>query len=233
MPHPLVAELENAFQEVRNCDLTLGERLKHIADCVRANGPDFAAAVDAFVARLEAAQAGSTAPMVGDVMPDFCLPNHEGRLVTLDSLLERGPAVLAFHRGHWCPYCRLNMIGLAEIEQVAKPAQIVAISSEVQQYTRMLRAEAGAQFPFLTDVGGGYTLSINLAILVDENMSAMIGGAGWDIPGYQAHSPWVLPVPAVFVVGQDGIIAARHVDPDYRRRMELDALLDAVKLVRA
>lgn len=233
MPHPLVAELENAFQEVRNRDLTLGERLKHIADCVRENGPDFAAAVDAFVARLEAAQAGSTAPMVGDVMPDFCLPDHEGRLVTLDQLLERGPAVLAFHRGHWCPYCRLNMVGLAEIEQEAKPAQIVAISSEVQQYTRQLRAEAGAAFPFLTDVGGGYALSINLAIWVDETMSGMIGGAGWDIPGYQGGTPWVLPVPAVFVVGQDGIIAARHVDPDYRRRMELDALLGAVKLVRA
>ncbi len=125
------------------------------------------------------------------------------------------------------------MVGLAEIEQEAKPAQIVAISSEVQQYTRMLRAEAGAEFPFLTDVGGGYTLSINLAIWVDEAMSGMIGGAGWDIPGFQGGTPWILPVPAVFVVGQDGIIAARHVDPDYRRRMELDALLDAVKLVSA
>lgn len=231
MTHPLVAALEDAFQEVRDRDLTLGERLKYVADCVRTKGPDFAFVVDAFVNRLEAAQAGSTAPMVGDVMPDFCLPNHDGGLVTLQSLLERGPAVLAFHRGHWCPYCRLNMVGLAEIEQEAKPAQIVAISSEVQQYTRMLRAEAGAEFPFLTDVGGGYALSINLAVWVDDAMSLMIGGAGWDIPGYQGGTAWILPVPAVFVVGQDGIIAARHVDPDYRRRMELDALLDAVKLV--
>jgi peroxiredoxin len=166
-------------------------------------------------------------------MPDFFLPDHDGRLVTLQSLLDRGPAVLAFHRGHWCPYCRLNMVGLAEIEEAAKPAQIVAISSEVQQYTKMLRAEAGAQFPFLTDMGGGYALSINLAVLVDEAMAGMIGGAGWDIPAFQGGTPWVLPIPAVFVVGQDGVIAARHVDPDYRRRMELDALLDAVKLVSA
>ncbi len=233
MTHPLVLELENAFQEVRDRDLTLGERLKYVADCVRTKGPAFAAAVDIFVDRLEAAQAGSTAPMVGDLMPDFFMPDHEGRLVTLQSLLDRAPAVLAFHRGHWCPYCRLNMVGLAEIEHQAKPAQIVAISSEVQQYTRMLRAEAGAEFPFLTDVGGGYALSINLAVWVDEAMAGMIGGAGWDIPGYQGGTPWVLPVPAVFVVGQDGIIVARHVDPDYRRRMELDALLDAVKLVSA
>lgn len=231
MTHPLVAALEDAFQEVRDRDLTLGERLQFVADCVRTKGPEFAAAVDVFVARLEAAQAGSTAPMVGDVMPDFCMPDHDGQLVTLRSLLDRGPAVLAFHRGHWCPYCRLNMVGLAEIQQAAKPAQIVAISSEVQQYTRMLRAEAKAEFPFLTDVDGGYALSINLAIWVDEAMARMIGSAGWDVPGYQGGTPWVLPVPAVFVVRPDGVIAARHVDPDYRRRMELDALLDALKLV--
>lgn len=233
MTHPLVAALEDAFQEVRNRDLSLGERLKYVADCVRTKGPGFAAAVDTFVGRLEAAQAGAAAPAVGDVMPDFALPDHDGRLVSLAGLLERGPAVLAFHRGHWCPYCRLNMVGLAEIEHAARPAQIVAISSEIQQFTRALRAEAGAEFPFLTDVGGGYALSINLAVLVDETMAGMIGSAGWDIPAFQGGTPWVLPIPAVFVVGQDGVIAARHVDPDYRRRMELDALLDAVKLVNA
>jgi peroxiredoxin len=233
MTHPLVAALEDAFQEIRDRDLTLGGRLKHIADCVRTKGPTFAKAVDTFVARLEAAQAGDTAPQVGATMPDFCLPDHEGRLVSLQSLLHKSAAVIAFHRGHWCPYCRLNMVGLAEIQNDAKPVQIVAISSEIQKYTRELRAEAGADFPFLTDVGGGYALSINLAILVDEAMSSMIGGAGWDVPGYQGGTPWILPIPAVFVVRQDGIIAARHVDPDYRRRMELDALMDAIKLVRA
>lgn len=233
MIHPLVAALEDAFQGVRDRDLTLGERLKYIADYVRTEEPGFAATVDAFVGRLDAAHAGSTAPMVGDTMPDFVMPDHDSRLVTLEGLLERGPAVLAFHRGHWCPYCRLNIVGLAEIQREVAPAQIVAISSEVQQYTRALRAEAGAEFPFLTDVGGGYALSINLAVWVDEALAGMIGGAGWDIPGYQGGTPWVLPVPAVFVVGQDGIIAARHVDPDFRRRMELDALLDALKLVNA
>ncbi len=233
MTHPLVAMLEVAFQEVRDRELPLGARLKYIADCVREKGPDFAVAVDRFVARLEAAQAGSTAPHVGDVMPDFCLPDQDGHLVTLEGLLAEGPAVLAFHRGHWCPYCRLNMVGLAEIEDQARPAQIVAISSELSQHTRSLRAEAGANFPFLSDVGGGYALSINLAIWVDEAMSSMIAGAGWDVPAYQGGGPWVMPVPAVFVVGQDGIITTRHVDPDYRRRMELDDLLGALDCFRA
>jgi peroxiredoxin len=232
MTHPLVAALEAAFQEVRDQDLTLGARLRFIADCVRTQGPGFAAAVDAFVERLEVLNAGANAPQVGEVMPDFLMPDQDGRLISLSALLEDGPVIMAFHRGHWCPYCRLNMVGLAEIQGETRPAQIVAISSEIQQHTRTLKAEAGANFPFLSDIGSGYALSINLAIWVEQEMAKMIGGAGWDVPGYQGGGGWVLPIPAVFVVRQDGTVAARHVDPDYRRRMELDDLLGAVDALR-
>lgn len=232
MTHPLVLALEEAFQQVRDRDLTLGERLKYIAECVRTKGPKFAVAVDQFVARLENARAGATAPQVGDVLPDFLMPDQDGQLVGLSDLLANGPVVLAFHRGHWCPYCRINMVGLAEVQYRVSPVQIVAISSEKQYYTRQLRDEAGARFPFLTDVGGGYALSINLAVWVDEAMASMIASAGWDIPGYQGYEGWMLPIPAVFVVGQDGVVRARHVDPDYRRRMEIDDLLREVDLIR-
>jgi peroxiredoxin len=228
--HPLADALEQAFQDVRDRDLSLGEKLQVIADLVRDRGPVFADAVDRFVARLEAARAGESAPQVGDQMPLFTMPDQDGNLVSLAKLLENGPVVVAIHRGHWCPYCRLNMVGLAEIEEAAKPAQIVAMSSELQRYTRMLSEEAGGSFPFLTDVGGGYALSLNLAIWVDEGMSKMIEGAGWDAPVYQGGTGWILPIPAVFVIRQDGTIAARHVDPDYRRRMELDDLLSGVEL---
>lgn len=230
MAHPLADALEQAFQEVRDKDLTLGERLKVIADLVRERGPGFADAVDQFVGRLEAARAGESAPQVGEPMPLFTMPDQEGKLVSLAKMLESGPVVVAIHRGHWCPYCRLNMVGLAEIEEAARPAQIVAMSSELQRYTKALSEEAGGSFPFVTDVGAGYALSLNLAIWVDEEMSRMIEGAGWDAPFYQGGTGWILPIPAVFVIRQDGTIAARHVDPDYRRRMELDDLLGGVKL---
>ena len=232
MSHPLADALEQAFQEVRDRDMSLGQRLRVIADLVRERGPGFADAVDQFVGRLEAARAGESAPQVGDPMPLFTMPDQNGKLVSLAKLLENGPVVVAIHRGHWCPYCRLNMVGLAEIEEAAKPAQIVAMSSELQKYTRTLSEEAGGSFPFVTDVGAGYALSLNLAIWVDEEMSRMIEGAGWDAPLYQGGTGWILPIPAVFVIGRDGIIVARHVDPDYRRRMELADLLSSVDQLR-
>jgi peroxiredoxin len=228
MTHPLVVALEEAFQAVRDQDWPLSRRLQVIADEVRTKGPEFASAVDTFVARLESAQAGQGAPKVGEPMPGFTLPDQDGNLVSLDEVLKRGPALLAFHRGHWCPYCRLNMVGLAEIEKKVAPAQIFAISAELAQYTRQIRAEAGAGFPFLSDLDGGYALSINLAILVDQMMAGMIAAAGWNIPAYQGGQAWIHPIPAVFIVDTKGIVRMRHVDPDYRRRMELDDIVAGV-----
>lgn len=229
MTHPLVAALQDLFQAVRDNDWPLSARLKAIADEVRLTAPDFADAVDSFVGRLEAARAGGGAPQVGEVMPGFVMPDQDGRLVALEEVLANGPVVLAYHRGHWCPYCQMNMVGLTEIESKIRPAQILAISAEQQHYTRKLKADARADFPFLTDVDGGYALSINLAIWVDEVMAGLMAGAGWNIPRYQGGPAWILPVPSVFILDQDGVVRTRHVDPDYRRRMELDAIVAGVR----
>jgi peroxiredoxin len=221
--------IEAAFLEVRSSGASLTERLQVVAEAARVHKPDYSAAVDAFVERLRTVQAGADAPKVGDPMPPFVLPDQDGRLVSLEQMLSRGPVVVAFHRGHWCPFCRLNMIGLAEVESRLKPAQIVAISSETQKYTRMLREQAGASFPFLTDMDAGYTMSLDLAVWLDDRLAELIGEAGWDIPLYQGGSDWVLPIPAVFVVCPGGMIAARHIDPDYRYRMAIEELLSCAR----
>ena len=226
-----ISPIEMAFLEVRSSDLSLTDRLRVVAEAARTHKPAYAEAVDAFSRRLRRAQAGADSPQAGEKMPPFVLPDHEGQLVTLDQVLARGPAVIAFHRGHWCPFCRLSMIALAEIEQRLGPVQIVAISTETQRYTRMLREQTGAKFPVLTDMDGAYAMSLSIAVWFDDKLACMISEAGWDIPLYQGGKEWVLPIPAVFMVRQDGIIAARHIDPDYRQRMEIDELVGAAELL--
>ena len=232
MSDPLIAALDAAVVEARDLDLPLNQRLKRIAERVRVLTPVYADAVDTFVARLESAKVGVSAPQVGDVMPDFLLPDQNGQMVALETLRRERPAVVVFHRGHWCPYCRLTMSGMAEIEDRIAPHRLVAISPERQQYTRALRADAGAGFPFLSDVGSGYALSLNLAIWVDDRMARLIARAGLDVPEYQGTEGWIMPVPAVFVVATDGQIVARDVDPDYRQRTELDDVLGMLESVR-
>jgi len=226
-----ISPIEAAFLEVRSSDLSLQDRLRAVADAARIHKPWYADAVDEFASRLRQVQAGADAPGIGEQMPDFVLPDHEGRLVSLAEILAGGPAVIAFHRGHWCPFCRLSMIALAEIEEQLRPAQIVAISTETQRYTRILREQTGARFPVLTDMAAAYTMSLSLAVWVDSKLAGMIAEAGWDIPVYQGGTDWVLPIPSVFVVRQDGTIAGRHIDPDYRQRMNLDELLRCVKAI--
>src|SRR5690242_19003531 len=226
-----ISPLEAAFLEVRSSDLSLKDRLRVVADAARTHKPWYAEAVDEFAERLREVQAGADAPKAGERMPPFVLPDHDGQLVSLEDVLARGPAVVAFHRGHWCPFCRLSMIGLALIEQQLRPAQIVAISTETQRYTRILREQTGAMFPVLTDMDAAYAMSLNIAVLLSDKLANMISEAGWDVPLYQGGKEWLLPIPAVFVVRQDGIVAARHIDPDYRQRMEIDELLRCVKSV--
>jgi peroxiredoxin len=63
-------------------------------------------------------------------------------------------------------------------------------------------------------------------------MSSLIEAAGWDVPSYTGSGDWLLPIPATFVVGSDGVITARDIDPDYRRRMDLNELAEAVRRTR-
>ncbi len=226
------AALDRAFEQARALDAPLNQRMQVIADAVRALSDEFATAVDVFVGRLQTTGAGADAPQPGDPMPSFLLPDETGQLVRLESLLGRGPVVIVFHRGHWCPYCRLNAFALTQSRDRLAGAQVVAITPELLKHTAELKADAGAWFPILSDMDNGYALALNLAIWVDDAMAGMIDAAGWNIPTYNGADSWVLPIPATFVVGSDGIITARDIDPDYRRRMDLDELVAAVKRTR-
>jgi peroxiredoxin len=209
--------------------LSLGERLGAIAEDIQARDPDGAAVVDRFIARLAAARTGANAPAVGEALPPFIMPDHDGRLTSSAELAQGNPLVVVFHRGHWCPYCRMTVATLAELQDRIAPARIVAISAETQRFTRRIRAETGARFPFLSDVDAHYAATLGLAITIDAPLREMLERGGKRVPDFQGSRGWVLPVPAIFVLDRDGVVQARHVDPDYRRRMEVDDLLAAIR----
>jgi peroxiredoxin len=231
MSRNLADELEDAFQRCRDMDASLGERLQALANAVQQLSPPFAETVDRLISRLQQSDAGATAPQPGDPMPPFHLPDEQGHLVALSDLLNRGPVAVTFHRGHWCPYCRINTDALAKAQKdiAAEGALVVAVMPDRQQFAAEFRTELRAPFPVLTDVDNGYALSLNLAIWVGEEMERFIAAAGWDVPKFQGNNSWFLPIPATFIVGQDGYIKARFVDPDYRKRMEIEDVLAALR----
>jgi len=223
--------LDEAFRRVRDLDLSLQEQLRTFAETVRRERPDFAAAVDRLVNRLRQYGAGEAAPQVGESMPPFVLPDETAQLVSLDELLNRGPVAVTFHRGHWCPYCRINISALVEAhkELPASGGQIVAIIPDRQKFAAELKSQSKVTFPILTDMNSGYALSLNLTIWLGAEMQGMTQRR-LDLPAFQGNDSWMLPIPATFVVGRDGLIRARFIDPDYRNRMMISDMLAAMRL---
>jgi peroxiredoxin len=224
--------LDEVFEQCRDMDGSLTERLSIFADAVRAQAPAFTAAVDRLIKRLQDSGAGDAAPRPGDVMLLFYLPDDTGRLVTLQALIQAGPVAVTFHRGHWCPYCRININALAKAHDVVsrEGGQIIAIVPERQQFAAEFKTDARAHFPILTDMDNGYAMSLNLTIWVGEEMKRLIRDEfGHDIASFQGNDAWLLPIPATFVVSRDGRIKERFVDPDYRKRMAIDDLLTALR----
>jgi peroxiredoxin len=221
--------LRSAFQQCRDMEGTLMEQLAAYAAAGREIFPAYSEAVDRLVVRICENGGGENAPRPGETMPTFILPDEAGRLVNLTSLLAQGPVAVMFFRGHWCPYCRLNMRAVIQAQHQIKTlgAQTVAIMPETQEFTGKFQTESGVPFPVLTDLDNGYALSLNLAIWLGTEIQRLLSFQ--DLAEFHGNDGWVLPIPATFVVGRDGLVKARFVDPDFRKRMEIDDLLAALK----
>jgi peroxiredoxin len=222
--------LDQAFTRARELDASLGEQLRVFADAARQRQPHFAEAVDRLVERLRRYGAGESAPRPGEPMPPFILPDDTGHLVSLEQLLDQGPIAVTFHRGHWCPYCRININALAQAhgEIAREGGQIVAIMPDRQKFVAELRSQSNVPFPILTDMDNGYALSLNLTIWVGAEMQKLMEPRR-DLPTFQGNSTWMLPIPATFVVGRDAVIKARFIDPDYRKPVAIADMLAALR----
>ena len=229
-PQIQATDLKQAFQQARDFEGSMNERLALFVESVRRIRPHSEAVVDQLVGRLQKHKAGESAPKPGDPMPPFVLPDETGRMVSLTDLLAQGPAVVTFHRGHWCPYCRIsiNTLARAQTRIQALGARMVAIVPDRQQFAAEMKSDSGVNFPILTDMDNGYAMSLNLAIWVGNEMEHYMAERGNVLPKFQGNDSWMLPIPATFVVGKDGRIKARFVDPDYRKRMAVDDLIAAL-----
>ena len=222
--------LDDAFRRVRDLDVSLSEQLRGFAETTRRERPEFAAAVDRLIDRLRQYGAGESAPKPGEPMPAFVLPDENGDIVRLDDFLDEGPVAITFHRGHWCPYCRININALvqAQKELAQGEGQIIAIMPDLQKFVLELKLQSNVPFPILSDMDNGYALSLNLTIWVGTELRKMLQERV-NIPAFQGNSSWMLPIPATFVVARDELIRARFIDPDYRKRMTITDMLAAMK----
>ena len=222
-------EPEAAARLALAMDGPVSDRLRVIADDFRVRLVDYTRALDKLVARLHDSNAIAGIPEVGETFPDFILPDSRGRLWRLAEALQAGPLVLSFHRGYWCDFCHLNMTALAEIAAplAERGCGIVAISPQNAENAAKLARDSGAEFPVLCDVGLGVSTVLGLTYVIDDALRRELELLQVDLEEANLGNGSLMPITASFVLAQNGVIVARHVDPDPRLRMGGEAILQA------
>jgi peroxiredoxin len=175
---------------------------------------------------LIATGAQNRALKAGDVAPDFTLPDPDGQLVSSKTLLAKGPLVVTFYRGVWCPYCNFDLSALeqarAEIE--ARGASLVAISQQTAANSRKSQRQNGLGFPILGDHGGELAAQFGVRWSLPADLREVQKALGADLAVFNGEDSWTLPMPARYVIAQDGVIAYAEVNADYTRRPEPSAI---------
>jgi peroxiredoxin len=156
---------------------------------------------------LRDADVASHALKAGDDAPDFLLPDADGRLHSSEQLRRKGPLVLSFFRGGWCPFCTAELCALqaAKDEFESIGGTLAIVTPEMRDFTRQLKASLGLDLKVLSDVDYGAALSYGVLFRVPTTR-AHYSGLGFDFGARHGSSIWMLPIPATYVIDADGRI---------------------------
>ncbi|MBU2915302.1 peroxiredoxin-like family protein [Reichenbachiella agariperforans] len=211
---------------------TLKEQTEAKIAAGRQANPDFMKGVDDIIRKAKAFQQGDDAIQIGQKAPAFELPNAEGKLESLDTLLAKGPLVLTFYRGSWCPYCNLQLSALqARLDEIhALGATLVAISPQVPNGSMSKNEITEMDFTVLSDqdakTASQYGIAWEVPAFLKEHMRV---DRDLDLETINNGNSSILPIPATFIIGQDGIVLWNYVNVDYRTRSEPEEIIDVLK----
>ncbi|MFZ2003800.1 MAG: peroxiredoxin-like family protein [Stellaceae bacterium] len=205
------------------------------AEFVRTAPAGRAALYDAKVEELQRSFPIEQALKTGDQAPDFTLPNPGGRAVSLASLLRGGPAVVTFYRGGWCPYCNLQLRAYQQSldEITALGGRMVAISPQLSDGSLSTAEINKLSFEVLSDVGNHVARSFGLVYALPDELRAALTSNNKALPDINGDNSWELPLPATYVVAPDHKIALAEIELDYRERLEPEAIVAALRSLRA
>jgi peroxiredoxin len=186
---------------------------------------------------IEALRGGiaKTALKTGDRAPAILLSNAKGQTVDVGALLQKGPVIVTFYRGGWCPYCNFELRAFQEVlpEIEAAGASLVAISPEKPDDTLSTTEKNALSFEVLSDVGQKAGRAFGLVYEFGDELKSAYKQFGIDIPGKNGAEEWALPISATYVIDRDGTIIYAYTDADYRDRADPADVLKVLKTTAA
>jgi peroxiredoxin len=170
-------------------------------------------------------------PKAGDTVPEFTVAEVDAGQLTMHALLARGPLVLLFFRFATCPACNIALPHYAQTlapELAARGATLLALSPQVPELLREIKNRHNLPFLVATDADNSLARHFGLTFLPTPEARANAEAKGSDLGATIGTGSWELPMPAVIVIGRDGIITFADVSPDWLKRTEAQEVLAAL-----
>jgi peroxiredoxin len=185
-------------------------------------------------AELIASGRAQRAKKAGDAAPEFVLNDPDGMPVASRDLLAKGPLVVSFYRGVWCPYCNLELQALqATLPEISvRGASLVAISPQIAANSRKSQRDNKLGFKILSDVKSEVASVFGIRFALPDYLVEIYKSFGNNLPVINDDPSWVLPMPARYVIGSDGVIAYAEINPDYTQRPDPSELLPVLDRLR-
>jgi peroxiredoxin len=182
-------------------------------------------------AALLAADRGASVPQPGELAPDFTLPDQKGERIALSERLARGPVVLVFFRGGWCPFCTLTLRAWQDAVPALRRAggQLLAVTPQLLKGCAHTADRDMIDFRILSDEGNHVAAAYRVLYELPEGLRPFYIKLGHDLPAINGTGSWIVPLPATFVIGQDGKVARAHVGPLVHQRLEPSEAIAAVR----
>ncbi|MDO6835643.1 peroxiredoxin-like family protein [Pseudoalteromonas carrageenovora] len=183
---------------------------------------DVLALMDTTNEELIAQHIKDNALQIGAKVENFSLVNHNGESIELNDLLNKGPVIVSFYRGGWCPYCNLELKALNDYlaQFKTQSAQLIAISPQLPDETLSTKQKNELDFDVLSDVCNKVAEQFGLLFTLDERIQALYTQFGIDFEHYYGDKSFKLPLPATYVINQESVITYAFLNEDYTLRAE-------------
>jgi peroxiredoxin len=182
------------------------------------------------IENLKLQNIASNSLKIGDKIPDFLLPNSINKVINSKDILQRGKMIIAFYRGSWCPYCNLELRALQENLSLitAKKTTLVAISPQIPDHSLALIEKHNLQFEVLTDLQNNYAKQLGISFKLQDFVLPHYKTLGINLSDFNNDQENTLPIPAIFVVNEEGIVIYRFLDVNYMNRVNIEELIDVL-----
>jgi len=166
---------------------------------------------------------------VGVKAPDFQAIDADSVTFILAEAIKKGPVVLIFYRGQWCPICNRHLAAVQDSLKLItdRGASVVAVSPQKPAYLEKMADKTGATFRLLYDKGFAISDAYDVTFTPESwQLIRYNTGLNADLKESQSDDSQRLPIPATYLINRDGMIVWRHFDPNYKNRSTVKDILD-------